>query len=194
MVPSTAVLTLALLCTLGSSPHVALLTDPPRFSARLVDEAAPPDYSKWSRDDLRREYDRLDRERPSVAAPIALMVTGGVAFIAGLYLGLFSLILSTSGSATTLLIITAVTCLAGIGLLLCGVVLHPEGPERHQRADGRHQRAARARRPARTGLSPAATSARAGPGLRPGAGRSAAGALLSAFRRLTVIARRPNAS
>ncbi len=118
-------LTLALLCTLGSSPHVTLLEDPPRFSARLVEDApAPPDYSKWSRDQLLHEYNRLDSERPSLGLPIALMVTGGVGFVVGLYVGLFALIASATGSsATTLLIVTAVLTLAGIGVLLCGVVL-----------------------------------------------------------------------
>ena len=124
MLPSGSVLTLVLLASLTATPRVALLEDGPRFSARLIQsEQAPPDYSTWSRDDLRREYNRLDLERPSLAFPITLMVTGGVALIAGLYVGLFALISSFTGSATTLLVVTAVLCLAGLGLLLSGVVL-----------------------------------------------------------------------
>jgi len=120
-----AVLTLVLLASLNATPHVALLDDGPRFSARLIQsEQAPQDYSTWSRDDLRREYNRLDLERPSVAFPITLMVVGGIAFVSGLYAGLLALIGSISGGAsTTLLVVTGVLCLAGLGLLLSGVVL-----------------------------------------------------------------------
>ncbi len=118
-------LTLALLCSLGASPHPTLLGDAPRFSARLVDaEAAPPDYSTWTHEQLLKEYDRLDNERPSLAMPITLMATGGVAFVVGLYVGLITLVLTAAGgSTTTLLILTAVLCLGGAGLLVSGIVM-----------------------------------------------------------------------
>jgi hypothetical protein len=115
---------------LFTSLQVSLVQEPPRFSAHLVQAQQQPqaplpnDYSTWSREELLKEYNRLDSERPSVAMPIVLMATGAVALVVGLYCGLFGLVLSAAGSSSsTLLIVAAVAGLAGLGLLLSGIVL-----------------------------------------------------------------------
>jgi hypothetical protein len=116
-------LTLVLVASLNAS----LVHEPARFSAHLIEAQAPEnqpqDYSTWSREDLVKEYNRLDAERPSLALPIGLMVTGGVGAIIGLYCAFFGLVLSAAGSASsTLYIVAAVLGLAGVGLLVSGIV------------------------------------------------------------------------
>lgn len=113
---------------LFTSLQVSLVKEPPRFSAHLIEAQTqapqPNDYSTWSREELLAEYNRLEADRPSVAMPIALMATGVVALVVGLYCGLFGLVLSAAGSSSsTLLIVAAVAGLAGLGLLLSGIVL-----------------------------------------------------------------------
>jgi hypothetical protein len=107
-----------------ASLNVSVLNEPPRFSAHLIQAEQQQDYSSWTRDQLVKEYNRLDAERPSLAMPIILMVTGAVSFVIGIYCGLFGLVLSAAGSSSsTLLIVAAVFGLAGIGLLISGIVL-----------------------------------------------------------------------
>jgi hypothetical protein len=87
---------------------------------------APPEdpYAGWSRQQLLTEYFRLDREKPGIGLPIALIVTGavtmGITAIVALYGLLISAVLG-GGVPIELVTVLAMGGFVGLGTLLTGV-------------------------------------------------------------------------
>jgi hypothetical protein len=131
-------LTTALLLMLASSDvKPAFLTGnlhgaPSRIRLVEDDTAAMPDYSGWSRLQLRQEYNRLDEARPGLGMPIALMASGGGVLLVGLYgLLVSALAVGLGVGAVSAEIIFAVLSIVGAGLLILGgITLARTLPER----------------------------------------------------------------
>ncbi len=133
-------LTTALLLTLAATPAVspAFLGDAAPRRIHLVQDAPPappaaeqaPDFSRWTRAQLRAEIERLDATRPSLGLPIGLMAGGG----GGALVSAYVLLLSLAGNSRTLLPLFIFLGIAGtvcVGLLvLGGIFLSQALPER----------------------------------------------------------------
>ncbi len=114
----------------------------PRSHVRLVADApvdVPPElssYAGWSKEQLRAEYDRLALTRPSIGLPIALMVTGGGAFLTAFYFFLgFGGLNGGPGAVPLYLLLGVAGLVAAAAIVVGGIVLTRLLPAR--RAIGR---------------------------------------------------------
>lgn len=130
-------LTPALLLVLSAGDvQPAFLTDGAPRAVRLVaDEpvepgAEAPDYSSWSRLQLKEEYSRLETLRPGIGLPITLMAVGGGVLAYSIFLG----ISSANSGGFGIQPITILLAIAGIGgaatLVIGGIVLFRRLPDR----------------------------------------------------------------
>ncbi len=100
----------------STSSEVSAASNVRHTQARLLDSGAPivfvdaeeggdfPPIEQMTREQLQREYDRLDSERPSLGGSIGLLAGGAAAAIVGLIVidvGSAAAVLSTSGSTAT---------------------------------------------------------------------------------------------
>lgn len=81
-------------------------------------------YPGWSRQQLLTEYFRLDREKPGIGFPVALIIGGAVTLGLTAIIALYGLLISfalAGGVPMELVVVLAMGGFVGLGFLLTGV-------------------------------------------------------------------------